>query len=673
MAHRYENLRKPLVIRGHTLKSRLVYPIALPHVLQGPELYPADPVVSFYTNIAKNGASLILYHDLTNPKQRTMAGFDGRHFAMWDPYDFGCQNYFCQLADFVHFYGTLIASDICCDMQQHYSVNETTVAAVKDRRGTRNEEEVNIAGVLIGPEGVCEGDAGYPGAPAEYKEMFNDENIETYLKFVVDRALLYKGFGFDCAHVDLSIQYICGQFINPDVNKRTDKYGGSFENRMRFPLELLRRVRAAVGENHIIAVNCPTISEDGLNPGLTMEECAKVLIAVSPYVDLIHLRDQFTGDPEGAPANAALQAAKLKALGVTTPFAVNTPYMDLDKMDEIIELGQAEMIAASRMFLCNDDIGEIIEEERGEDLAPCLRCDICHGISFTGDWISSCTINPIIGRKHRMDRMVEQPGSPKRIAVVGGGPGGMYAALTLKKRGHDVVLYEKSDALGGQIKTARYTEFKWRLRRYLDWLIDQMDRKNVEYHLNTEATPEMISEGGFDIVIAALGATPKPPAVEGAEFAKWNIISVYGNSENIGHKVVVIGGSSGAAEGAIYLAQLGHEVIELSRKNIVGYDLNPVHARGRFNELSREAGVTLIGNAKTVKIEPNKVWYVSEDGNTHYIECDDILAAGGMEAACIEAEKFYGCAKQFYTIGDARQAGTMRTAIRDAYALAVRI
>ena len=304
-----------MTIRGRTFKSRLFYPVATPHMLQGPEEYPGDPMISFYANLAKNGAAMIFYHDLTNPTQRQQAGFDGRHFAMMDPYDFGNQNYFCQLADFVHFYGSMIASDVCCDMQQHYSVNEPEHVYVKDRRGERNEEEVNMAGVLIGPEGVCEGEAGYPGAPAKYERQFDEETIPQYLNFVAERAELYRSFGFDAAHIDLSIQYICGQFITPSVNHRTDEYGGSLENRLRFPLMLLKRVRQVMGEDRLIIVNCPTIS-DGVNPGLTMEETAEVLKAITPYVDLVHLRDQFTGDPEGAPANAALQSEQLKKLGL---------------------------------------------------------------------------------------------------------------------------------------------------------------------------------------------------------------------------------------------------------------------------------------------------------------------------------------------------------------------
>ena len=199
---------------------------------------------------------------------------------------------------------------------------------------------------------------------------------------------------------------------------------------------LLKRVREVMGEDRLVVVNCPTIT-DGVNPGMTLEQTADVLKALAPYIDLIHLRDQFTGDPEGAPANAALQSQALKELGVKTPFAVNTPFMDLDKMGKILADGQAEMISAARMFICNDDLGQIIEEE---DLVPCLRCDICHGLSFTGDWLSACTLNLVIGRKHRISRMIDQPGPSKRVAIKGGGPAGMKVALELKKRGHTPVI-----------------------------------------------------------------------------------------------------------------------------------------------------------------------------------------------------------------------------------------
>ena len=261
----------------------------------------------------------------------------------------------------------------------------------------------------------------------------------------------------------------------------------------------------------------------------------------------------------------------------------------------------------------------------------------------------------------------------KKIALIGGGPGAIKCAMWLKDRGHTPVIFEKSDALGGQIKTAEYPEFKWELKRYLDFLRNQVKRKGIAVRLSTEATPEMIQAEGFDVVIAATGATPKKPDISGAEYARWDGISIYGNQEQLGHHVVVIGGSSVAAEAACYLAECGHEVTEISRQGRLAYDLNPIRAIGYMNAKADQLGVHVIRKAKTTEIQPNAVTYLDRKGQSHTVSCDDIVACGGMEPNSEAAIAFRFAVPEFYMIGDCRQPGNMRNAIRDAYALAMRI
>lgn len=287
--------------------------------------------------------------------------------------------------------------------------------------------------------------------------------------------------------------------------------------------------------------------------------------------------------------------------------------------------------------------------------------------------MSHCTINPVVGIAHRLDKLIKPVERHKRVAVVGGGPGGIKCALWLKQRGHEPVLFEKTDALGGQIKTARYPDFKWELCRYLDFLVEQIKRKGIEVRLNTEATPESIAEEGFDVVVAAVGAVPQKPDIPGAEYARFNIVDVYEREPELGKRVVVVGGASGAAEAAVFLARKGHEVTLLSRKNIIGYDLNPIRSRGYMNWLAKKDGVQVIPYAKTVKIEPDCVHYLDKDGQPHCAACDDVLASGGMKALCEQAAAFYGSAPEFFAIGDGQQTGNMRKAIADAFAAAMQI
>ena len=287
--------------------------------------------------------------------------------------------------------------------------------------------------------------------------------------------------------------------------------------------------------------------------------------------------------------------------------------------------------------------------------------------------MSHCTINPLIGMEHQAFRFIEPVKKQKKVAIVGGGPGGMKCAMWLKERGHTPVIFEATDELGGQIKSANYPTFKWELKRYLDFLKNQMVRKEIEVRLNTRATPEMITAEGFDSVVVAVGASPKLPPVEGAETARWNGVSVYGNVDKIGQNVVVIGGASTAAEAACYLAENGKHVTEICRQSRIAYDLNPIRSIGYMNRLAVKLGVKIKKQAKTVKIEPNRVTFINAHGVERVIDCDDVVVTGGFVSNAAEVISFAQAAPEFYMLGDCRQPGTMRHAIRDAYAIAMQI
>jgi pyruvate/2-oxoglutarate dehydrogenase complex dihydrolipoamide dehydrogenase (E3) component len=175
------------------------------------------------------------------------------------------------------------------------------------------------------------------------------------------------------------------------------------------------------------------------------------------------------------------------------------------------------------------------------------------------------------------------------------------------------------------------------------------------------------------VVIAATGSTPKKPNIPGAETTDWNGVNIYGQQEKLGKKVVVIGGSSVAAEAACYLAECGHEVVEISRQGRLAYDLNPIRSIGYMNQKADTLGVQVVKKAKTTNIAPGKVTYVNRKGQEVTVDCDDVVACGGMEPNSDAAVAFRSAAPEFYMIGDCRQNGNMRNAIRDAYALAMRI
>ena len=174
-------------------------------------------------------------------------------------------------------------------------------------------------------------------------------------------------------------------------------------------------------------------------------------------------------------------------------------------------------------------------------------------------------------------------------------------------------------------------------------------------------------------MVVACGARTKLPAIEGAKLARWDPVSIYGHEGEVGKKVVVIGGASSASEAAIYLSQCGHEVIQLCRRECIAYDLNPIRSIPYMNILANRSGVVTHHRVHTTKIEAGKVTFVDENGVEHSVECDDVVAAGGMEPNAELAASFAKCAGEFYMIGDCIKAGTMRHAIKDAYCISQQI
>lgn len=676
MSNRYAALTAPLRLRDKTLKSRLLYPVAQPHFLQANERYPADPVVSYYASRAKNGAAILLMQDLTNLDQRKMPA-DCGHFAMYDIDDIGAQNGFTFMAEMVHYYGSYITPELNLDNRMPLQVNDPDVPSPYPAPpnpfamiSKDDEDEVTAA---PGIKPMDEGVSGAPGRPMAGARMMTRADMDEYIRLHIAHARLYKDLGFDGGMFDFSHNFNIGKFLNPTSNWRTDEYGGSFENRIRFPVEVIKALREAMGEHYLLVVNAPSIGQSRGGDGLSLDEAAEFLKRIAPYVDLLQVRAMHPDHEKVTVCESAELSMGLKARGVKTPIAISTYYKDLDSLNGVISSGAADLVAPGHLFICNEHLGEILRDGNGEDLNPCIECHCCRGTSSTGDWMSHCTINPEIGMEHRAKRMIEPVTRQKKIALIGGGPGAIKCAMWLRERGHTPVIFEQTDALGGQIKTAQYPEFKWELNRYLDFLRNQVLRKHIEVRLNTRATPEMIAAEGFDVVIAATGATPKKPPIAGAESTEWNGVNIYGHQERLGKRVVVIGGSSVAAEAACYLAECGHEVTEISRQGRIAYDLNPIRSIGYMNQKADSLGVQVIKKAKTIRIESGRVVYIDRKGHECTITCDDVVACGGMEPNSQEAIAFRDAAPEFYMIGDCRQNGNMRNAIRDAYALAMRI
>ncbi len=684
MSRKYKHITSPLKIGNVILKSRLLSANALPHFLQGPELYPSDAVVDYLVNLAKNGAAIVTIGDWTNLQQREGFG-DGCHFPMWDTRDPALENALTLMVDQIHFYGAKVSAATHLSAPAGYGVYDGEPAGgMPQLSPAEMEEMMEEMQEMMGGDGAPMPFGPPPAHDGPIKAM-GPQQMQEYCDALVKKLKYYVNCGYDMCSIHASYgATLLSKFLSPKYNKRTDEFGGPMENRAKFPIMVAKAVKAAFGSDFLVEMQVSGEEEDGI----TVEDIVKFAKLAEGSIDILQLRagDGDLAHPTGFNSKPhdplTLQyAAAIKASGAKIVTAPIGGFQDLDDMEAYIASGKTDMIGVGRAFICDSQYGEKIAEGRGEDVVPCIRCNRCHGLGMQGPWKSVCSVNPEVGIQHKLAALVQAPKARKKVAVLGGGPAGMRAALYLCDRGHDVTLYEKNETLGGQLLHADYSSFKWPLKEYKDYLIAQLKKSPVDVRTHTAATPELIAEEEFDAVIAALGAAPKFPPIPGLLDSNgtpipgvYNPLEVYGREQELGKHVVVIGGGEIGMETAMYLAENGHEVTILSRQRKFAAEADRVHYYSMFADAwAKLPNLTPIKKATTTAVAPGAVTYTDKNGDSHTLSCDSIVACGGMQPLQDEALAFADVVDTFLIIGDNEGGGNVQTATRTAFAAAARI
>lgn len=646
----YRHLMAPIQAGSLVLKNHMLATCCLPHFLQGPETFPSESVLAFVENLAKAGAAIVTIPDRFD-NTRMLPMEDVKRGPCWDPKDPSVDNYLSQLCEAVHFQGSYITTQL----SKFHSI----------------PRDVGVYDHLETPGPAMMTDLQPPPPPAPVRAITRAE-MDLLSDEIVSRARYYQSVGFDGIVLHCAYGYnVLAKFLSPATNRRTDEFGGCVENRARFPLSVLRRVREACGPDFYIELQ---ISGDCMGE----EELVRFARLCEGLADVLQLRLMDMDDSHATTYNydgvslpkTARYAQLIKDSGARVLVAPNGGFHDPARNEQLIAQGKTDLIAMARPFICDPEYGKKILEDRAEDIVPCLFCNRCHD-HVSGQWISACRVNPAMGIAHRLERMADTAsGHSRRVAVIGGGPAGLRAALLAAQRGHQVTLYEGAAALGGQLRCADHAAFKWALRRYKDYLIAQVNKHPaIRVLLGTPAEPEAVAAEGYDAVIAACGAAPRVPDISGVESTPfYHPVQVYGREAGLGHRVVVVGGSETGTETGMYLAEAGHQVTVLTRRPYLAQDAWCVHAyalmKRRWEANPNFTGLT---GAVTQSIAPGRVTYL-RDGQLHGLDCDSIVLSGGVEPRVGEALRFAGCARQFFLIGDCRRPGNLQLCNRSALA-----
>lgn len=654
---KYPNLFTPVTIRGFTFKNRI---LATPIQSSGTtkDGCITEKGVWFFGERAKGGAAVVTVGEAAvNNDYAIRLGqtTDLTHFDFGKADDFRRYTY---------------------EIKRHGAIPSIQLCHGGFESNPRNAKDEPM--LPIGPSPYTRPVMSRPGKNGGVsKETLTSlemtkEQIRKTVQDFADCAVTAKAYGFQMVQLHGGHGWLFSQFASKLLNTRIDEYGGSTENRARFAIEVLDAIRQRAGEDFLIEYRISW--DEMLEGGNGLEETIEHLKCIEDKIDIAHITvgthwvfEQcnqifplwFTQHGLNVAAAGQIKKALTKCK-VAVVGGIDDPAM----AEEIVATGKADFVAMCRGLVADPHWPNKALDGRDDEIIPCIRCISCH--DMMGSDGAFCTVNPKTLQEYWL-RDVLPAKIPRRVVVLGGGVAGLSAAITARQRGHEVILLEKEQSLGGIIRFTDNPTVKKDMNGYKNYLIHMIEKLGVDMRLGIEATPEFVKLLEPYAVLAAVGSSPIVPRIEGVEktvSALW----AYGNQDKLGKKVVIIGGNLTGVELAIDLAAGGHDVAIIEMLDEIAAGAPPFYMYGVQEELDRYADkLDIKTGVECTAVLDNAVTIKDTNGSETQVEADAVICAVGMRSNSQLADSFSDCCLYFRKIGDCDKVARIKQAVAAGY------
>ncbi len=649
---KYPHLFSPIRL-GDALFQNRIFSSPTGVFYADPKHRPINETICYFEHKAKGGAASVCVGD---------AMVDGRHGAHGD---------YCMHMDDPGLMPAL--NKLASEINRHGAVATLEMF----HAGSAASVSYHAGNEIYGPQDESVVGALGTHQTAQVKAL-DRAGMDRIIRLHVDGAIKARRCGFGMVTLHGAHGFLIHQFMSPTLNHRTDEYGGSFENRMRFPLEIVRAVRAAVGPKFPLELRIS--GSEVYEGGYGIDYGVRIAEAFDGLVDLIHVS---AGSHEDARVFTVTHPSMFLEDGVNVKYAAEVKkrvkkskvatvgaLSDPAQMEKIIASGKADVVELARGLICDPDLPNKAREGRDGEIVTCIRCFTCFSNLIMHGQIV-CALNPEISDESEQKYM-RPAAKRKKVLIAGGGIAGMEAAVTCAGRGHEVVLCEKTGQLGGALRCEDGVPFKKHLRAYLDQQAKKVAGAPVDLRLNTHVSKQLAEEIGPDVIIAAVGSSPFIPKLPGIDRPNVFIAEdIYNDPSRAGGKVVILGGGLVGTELAVYLGGLGRKVTVLEMLPDINAGDNILHKQAVGLELDR-VGVGLALNTKAAEILENGVLGENENGRELF-EADTVVCAFGMIPRGETADELRFCAPLFYQIGDCLTPANIYEAVRKAHQIALDI